>query len=236
MQPQTGQVFDDLVTGLVSVIRIFRHHLVDDQIKALRDFRTQRSGLWINPFLFSQNEFKSRIAGEWKLAGQHVIQSCPQRIDITAVVDVLGVASLLRCHVKWRAESRAALGHGNIFVHDFCEAKVGHFDNALFRNEHVVRLNVTMNHVLRMSMLQRFRADHGDVNRIGNGEFAQMVQPLLYALAINVFDRGKVNAFVRIDSVDLHDIRMIYFRHRLGFSLKSSNEVGFLGELFCQSL
>ncbi len=36
MQSKAGQIFDDFVTGLVSVIRILRHHLVDDQIQTFR--------------------------------------------------------------------------------------------------------------------------------------------------------------------------------------------------------
>lgn len=68
------------------MVRVFRHHLVNNQIETLRHFGTKRLRRWIRSLLFCDDQLQRRITREWQSASQQMIQSCTERIDVNSLI------------------------------------------------------------------------------------------------------------------------------------------------------
>ena len=91
------------------------------------------------------------------MAGRHLIKDCSERIDIRARIDCLARLRLLGSHVFHGAEDIAA--HGNrgffIFAALFCQAEVGNQRFAIATQENVSRLEIAVEHSVRVCEFHR---------------------------------------------------------------------------------
>ena len=193
---QARQVGDQFLAARVTVRGILGEHLIDHQVQTLGHIRLHPSRGGELAFLFGGDEFQHRRAGKGEFAGEEVVERGTECVDIGAAVDILGVACLLGGHVKRGAQTVAALCHRDVFVDHFREAEVGDFHDSLFGYQNVIGLDVAMDDVQAVCFLEGLRADERDVQGIADGKAAQVVHPVLHALAIDVFDGRVIDAAV----------------------------------------
>ena len=79
-------------------------------------------------------------------------------------------------------------------------------------------------------MLQSFRHNHGDQHGIGNRQLAQVIDPVLHALAIHQLHGHEVQTLLLEHAVALHNVRVIDLGHRAGFAHKAIKEPWLLGQ------
>jgi len=68
------------------------------------------------------------------------------------------------------------------------------------------------------------------MNCIADGKQADMIQPVLNALSVNVFDCGKMDPAKGIDGIHLDDVHMVQFGHGPCFAKESFDEIFLLRE------
>ena len=162
-------------------------------------------------------------AGERRLAGEHLVQHAPERIDVGARVDGALAHGLLGTHVLRRAERRPALGHARRLV----GARGGEGDAEVrderlaLVQENVFRLDVAMNHAAPVRVVERAGDVGRDLHGVGNGQLPFAREPLAQRLAVD--ERHDVeHGALDLPGVDEpKDVRMLQLRRRLDLGQES---------------
>lgn len=185
-----------------------------------------------------------RVAAERLRAGEQLVEHCPERIDVGAVVDRVALRpGLLRAHVGDRAQDHPRLGHlqrrrlGSIAG----QAEVDDAHLALRIEHQVLRLDVAVHDLRVVSVLQRARHVAAQPQRGGRelrcrarrqqqrlrgrlrpprtlvlqGEFAAEVVPG------DILHREVVRIALGAVRVDRHDARMAQSGRGLGAAVEA---------------
>ena len=153
---------------------------------------------------------------------QHLVQHAAKSIDVAAPIDGRISGDLLGTHVErrpdhvpgagqvWRAGDALGAGH----------AEVGHH-GVPFREQYVLRLDVSVNHARAMRVVQRMRNLDGDLNGVRGRKTSLPLQAVPDGLSLDVRHhvvQGGVG-FPRI--VQWQDMRMRETRGRFDLTQKT---------------
>ena len=131
--------------------------------------------------LLRQNLGEDRLGGgtrEWRPARQHFVQHHAEGVHVGARVLLLLSGRLLGTHVFGRAKARARLRHPRpaVAAPGQRDAEVGDQRPAVVE-QHVVRLDVAVNHALAVSVVEPGGDFGGDPDRVGDGELGLAGEP-----------------------------------------------------------
>src|SRR5262249_38215507 len=110
-----------------------------------------------------EDNLHRRFGGEGLFARQHLIDDDAKRVNIGAVVDD-DALSLLRRHIRWCADQTAGcrqLERRIAFLDDLDDAEIAEQDMTLAVEQDVIRLDVTVDHALTVSIIERL----GDLSK-----------------------------------------------------------------------
>ncbi len=150
-------------------------------------------------------DLDGRLARERDLAGEQLVEDDPGRVEIGRLVD--GRATrLLGREVLGGADDRARLGH--LAGAGARDAEVRHLDAALVVDEHVVRLDVSVDDAVPVRVAERGEhlADVGDGD--GHGTGAARDDQLLEGAPLDVLHDDEVRALGLAPVVDGDDVRV----------------------------
>ena len=173
----------------------------------------------------------SRCADVGNLTRKHFEEHYAQRIDIAAGSN-LTAAGLLRRNIMHRTHYRFGINHCLVGNH-FGNAEIGNFRIHIFIYQNILRLDVTVNNVMAVSMLQCICKTHSDFQ---NGIQAQLMllHILLQSNTVNIFHNYILVAAFRHNIINVDDIRM--HQTRRGFCLPAEllQQLVILEELVAQ--
>ncbi len=169
-----------------------------------------------------ENRLRSR-PGERRHACQHLIPDDAQGVDVGAMIRLGIRRRLLRRHIGWRSQRYARGGEllaTRRFAHRLGDAKVSD-QRVATREQHVVGLDVSVNHAARMRVGQRVGDLAQDPGCFGNRKLAVADQPLPQRLA---FDIGHdiVQETVGLTRIEQRqDVRMLQLGRDLDLAKES---------------
>ena len=237
-QRRTGQIFEQFLGGLVTVVRILGHHALQHGDHGFRHplvvgagIRRRLDGVRLQ--LVRHAAFRKR-----RLARQHVIPGAAQRIDVAADVRRLTVAALFRRHVIDGAHRGAGPRDVRFqrVVDGTRQPQVRDLHRAVAADQQVGRLDIAMDDVELIGVLQSGGDLLDDVQRPHDGNFAPLVDDLVQVGPVDVFHRDVKVAVGFAAVVDGDDIVMPQLRSRLSFRFEPFDERGIGGPFARQNL
>src|SRR5262249_17537191 len=116
-------------------------------------------------------------------------------------------------------------------LHQFGDAEIEHARYALslgeLLNHYVLRLEISMNYALPVRFMKARAYLFGDADGPSFRKRAFIVEHLAKRYAFDIFhhDVGKIGRWNHAEIGNHHDVRMVYLRKRLSFSLESQYAV-----------
>ena len=230
-EPGGLESLDQLGGVLVPSRGVQRHRLVEDPIERVRHLGVAPRGGLVSPLLLRLQHLVGGRAGERSLAGQEMVHGGAQRVDVAAVVHVLGVARLLHRHVRRGSGPRPDLCQATVVIHDLGEAEVGQLHLAVTRDHDVRRLDVAVQDIPRMRMVQRPRDVGNDPDRVANREPARALQVVVEAVAIDELHREVVQPVLFADGDAAHDVGVIQLHRHARFADEAVHEALVTGDV-----
>jgi hypothetical protein len=131
---------------------------------------------------------------ERRAAGNHFVRHRAERVDVGAVVDIRITRGLLRGHIRGRPERHADGGESTFgfgLADRLRDAEIGD-DGVMAREQHVVGLDVAMDHAARVRVGQRVGDVLEDPDRVAHRKlaFARQAGPERLALHERHRNRG----------------------------------------------
>ena len=170
-------------------------------------------------------------SGKRRLTGQHFVQHSRQGVHVTARVDPLVAARLLRAHVGCGAHRDTGAGQRRSFrasslLHQLRDPEVGH-QGVTAGQEDVLRLDIAMDHAVFVRVLQRV-ADLGrDADGVVDREWSVATEPLPQRLSFHVFHYIEQQPVCLVGLEQWHDMGMRELRGQQDFPLEPvAPEVG----------
>ena len=128
----------------------------------------------------------ARRAAEGRLAREHLVEHGAERVDVGSRVEVARAARLLRAHVGGRAHRHSGSGQPGVpFRHGARDAEIRDQRAAVLRQQHVLRLDVPVDHSLLVGVLERKRGFAPDAESLVDGQLVLALQPVPEALALH---------------------------------------------------
>ena len=127
-----------------------------------------------------------RFAGEWRLAGQHLVEHRAQGEDVGPPGDVLLAHRLLGTHVLRSPDAHAAFGEppaAAAFEHQR-NPEVGHQCPILVQQD-VRRLHIPMHEAVTMCVIKCTRDVTRDTDRIGHRHLCFAIETIAQRLALD---------------------------------------------------
>ena len=166
-------------------------------------------------------------------AGEHLVEHDADRVQVRAGVD--GVAlSLLGREVLGGAHDRAGLGHvrragaGDAEVRDLGMTRVV--------DDHVVRLQIAVDHPTAVREPRRLEDLDGDIDRAQRVQRRLLADQLLERAPRQVLHGDVVGVVERPAVIDADDVGVLEAGRGLGLAAEALDEVGVLGEAVMQQL
>ena len=177
-----------------------------------------------------------RVAGERRLAGQHVIGRDAERVDVAAGVE-LAAFDLFGAHVERRAHRDADLREVRAAVALHAgEAEVGDFHFAAAGEHDVFGLDVAVDDAFAGRFGERGGDLPQDIERELRRERAAAANDFAQIAAGDVFLRDVMDAVFLADFVNLHDAAVHERGGRPRFVMESANVVRIAGQLGVEHL
>ena len=230
-QTEGLQIFQQLRATLVTHLEPPVHQLIDDQIEPLRDVGVCAPRRWKLTRLLRFQDFHVGFAAKGGLTCQKGVEHAAERVEVAAVVDVLGVARLFRRHVYRRAGAHAGARQHDVFPVGLGQPHVCYFYHPFFGNQDVVRLDVPMDDPLLVGMFQSARAGDDHVERVADGELAEFSEPRLHAAAVDILHGAIVKTVGFADTVTAHDVGVIEPGHDTRLALEALDELRIRGQV-----
>ena len=172
----------------------------------------------------------SRVAGERRTAGEHLVQHAAGGIQVGAHVDGLA-ASLLGREVLRGADHALGLGHrGSGIVERAGDAEVHDLDHALLGDHDVAGLDVAVDDAHAMRVFERVEHAQHHLFGVALAERAVHLDDVTQGLALDVLHHqvrqtlgaaafGDHGLLARV--VDVHDVRVVHLRHGVRFAAET---------------
>ena len=218
------------------MVGVLGDHAIDEQIEPIGDLVVELACGGEQAFLLGHHEFQGGLALKGEFSGEEVVEAAAQGVDVGSQVDRLGVAGLFGSHVQRGPQPGSALGHRHVVVCGLGQPEVGHLDVSGTRHQHVIRLDVSVDQAGVVCVHQCLGALDRHQHSVGDAEAAQLVDPVLHGLAVDVFDRHVVSTLVGFDGKDLEHVGVIEPGHRPSLAEEPRDEGLFLAELFREDL
>ena len=185
---------------------------------------------------------RGREAAERKLPGEQLVKHHPQRINVGPVVHLVGRLHLFRGHVMRCADPGPGAGErvrfarrGTRTLKQLRDAEIGNFHAALGIQQQVLRLDIPMQHPLRMRGLQRLTNRRNQRQRLLRRE-APGSQRLAEVGPVHELHEQEAEPTRLPKPMDAHDVRMPQPRERTGLALESFHEGRIGGQFTGQHL
>ncbi len=191
---------------MVSVLRSFLHSLEDYLLHTVRDIRIDSS--WaLRDIVHMHNSDSNRvIAVERLLSAEHLIHHSADRVDIA--LSVCNVAScLLRADIVNASDSLIG-SSSSLFTGELCDAEVHDLDSAVAEHHYILRLYITVNYALIMSVLERTEYLYHKVYSILPCKDFFLLDVFFKGNAVDVLHNDILELFRESHIVYLNDIRM----------------------------
>ncbi len=166
-----------VVHRLKALFLLFAEAAHHDRFQLRRNVRIDRPGRVRLAGQVSNQHFTKTFAGKWHFARQQLVHHDPERVDISAVIDVAFAVALLWTHVRWRADHHAGarlLRHRPVLGGQLRDPKVEQLDVvAIVRpidQKNVLWLEVAMYDPLAMTGGQRRAALRQDADALADGD------------------------------------------------------------------
>jgi hypothetical protein len=189
-KPGVGEGPRELARGLEPVGGHALERLRDHR----RDVRRDRSSMLGDGDQLAKHDLAQdrlrRPSRVRRLAGEHLIEHAPQRVDIGARSDALVARRLLGAHVVGRAHAEPGLRQPRARTRAERErdAEVGD-DRLSILKEDVRGLDVPVEHARAMRVVERARDARGDAHGFVDGQLAFPVEPVTQTLPRHVRHR-----------------------------------------------
>ena len=165
---------------------------------------------------------------ERRPARQQIVKDGPQRIHVGRRAEGLDLAlGLFGRHVGRGAHDDPGLGLPGLALELLGQAEVGDLEDTLFQGrvglaaqQHVGRLEVAVQNAVGVGGVHGPRQGLDQLRRL-QGVKGGAVKAVGETAALDVFQREEGLAVGLPDIVDLHDVRVLQPRHRLGFPAKT---------------
>ena len=225
---QRAQIQDQLPGRLITIVRIFFEHLVDDATQPVGQIRPQALQALGRFVEMLDRDAEGRFALKRCLAGEQLKKSYAQRVDVAAGIEQFAL-DLFGAHVQRRAHRHTDLREvRRRFVSgDPRQAEIGHLHQPVSGQHDVLGLDVAVNDAVLCRFVQcrgglthdRHRQLH--VGRAVAGEHLGEILPL------HIFLRNVMHPFNAADLEDLYDVRMGQRSGRPSLMMKPLN-IGFV--------
>ena len=173
----------------------------------------------------------SRSTDVGNLTRKHFEEYYAQGIDIAAGSN-LTAAGLLRRNIMHRTHHRFGINHRLVRDH-FGNAEIGNFRIHIFIYQNILRLDVTVNNVVAVSMLQCIGKSHSDFQHSIQAQL-MLLHILLQSNTVNIFHNYILIAAFRYNIIDIDNIRMHQTRRGFCFSAELLQQLIVPQELVAQ--
>ena len=163
--------------------------------------------------------------------GEERVERRCDGIHIRPLVDILRIGALLGGHVAPGAHHRARLRHALVGIAHPRDAEVGDTADGIPRDQNVVRLDVPMNHALRMRRCNPLADVQRHVRCKTLRHRTVLLEPVDQRPSLDVLHDDEGERTLGSDIVDPHDVAVLEQRHRLRFRLEARLELRLVREL-----
>ncbi len=232
-----AQVFAERVGVGVAHVRILGQQLGDDRLERSRHIGDELvEGLRQIVHLLVGDADGVLAAERW-LAGDHLVQHDPERVEVAARVG-LGALRLLGREVRGGAHHRADLGEVVLArgVHRSGDAEVGHLHLAVGPDQDVGRLDVAVHDTAGVGVAEGSRHLVGDLGGLHAVDVAVGSQDVGKGATLHVLHRHEVGVGVLAPVVHGDDVGVGQVGRGLGLAAEPLDEVRVGGELGEQHL
>ena len=213
---------DELLGALVAVRRVLRERAHHGPLERRVDVRPQLPERLRHLVHVLQRDGDGAVAGERHPAGEHLVEDDPDRVEIRAGVDRLPLG-LLRREVLRRAHDRAGLRH--LRRAGAGDAEVGDLEAVVGGDDHVVRLEVTVDHAAPVREPGRVEDLDAEVDRPLLAERRLLAQEIPQSSAGQVLHRDVVGPVVLAAVVDRDHVRVLQPGGRRGLAAEALDEL-----------
>jgi len=166
---------------------------------------------------------RDRLGLERRPSGKQLIQNRAQGINVGRRADFFGFArGLLGSHILRRAHQRLAAGQADFRIEDLGQAEIGNLRRSIGRQQDVGRLQIAVQHAVLVHFVDGPGERFDEARRIPVRENLLADLPQEVA-ALKTLERQEKPSVELADFIDLHDVRMLQARERLGFGSKSQS-------------
>src|SRR5665811_44484 len=200
-------VLEEGCGGEVAVLRPFGERPQDDLLQIVRHVRHQcaRHHGWIGDVLHG---YRHRVVGgEGQFPGGHLIHDHAERVEVGRGLHVAALRLLGR-EVVGGSEDGAGLGHAARATRPG-DAEIGDLHASFVVHDHVLRLDVAMDHVPPVRETERLEDLAGDGGDVIYTQRPELLDDLLEGATVEVLHGDVVGALGLTAIVDLHDVRMV---------------------------
>ena len=205
------EVANQLLGRLVAAVAILGHELGDDPGEFGRHGRIEAANLGWRLLLVLEQLLQHGPARERRLPREHLKQGAAQRVQITANIDVAGIAGLLGTDIIKCSQGHPALGQPviGIALEPTGQAHIHELGSSLRREDDIRRLDIAVDDAARGCMDQGLGDLKRDVHRLTHGQRSVLVHPPPYRDAFDVFKGDIVIGAVLANAVHPRDILVV---------------------------
>ena len=198
------------------MLRVLFQRLQTDDVQVPRDPRIEtRRSLGLN-LAHAVERLRQRIAGVRCAAGEEGVEDRAETVDVNRRRACFGTPrGLLRRHVGRRSREGPRIVQVAVGFDPAGETKVGDVRRALFVDQDVGRLEVSVENPALMRMVDRLGRGDDQAGR-GARVACEVVEPPVQALTRHELHTEVGQTAALADFVDRYDVRMVQPRDRLG--------------------
>ena len=226
------QIRQHLLCGLVALIQNGVHGFGSDPLELRRDVvsqfmrRSRRAGDVL------QSDLLGRVGVKRKRMREHLVHDNAERIQIASCIS-LQTARLLGSDIMHRSHcGLRPLGAVSVFKRS--DAEICDFDDAVFVDHDVLRLDIAMDNAVIMCVLKGLADLRGKERRLLCRELSLLSEILLHCDALDELHHDIVHLLAVADVIYRNDVRMRKHRDSLRLSLEPSAQLNVCRDFIAQ--